>query len=54
MLEYELSPCSFCREYAVGMLQGLECLPEWMIEECRWDANPRTRALVLGADDSGT
>jgi hypothetical protein len=43
---YEQTPCSFCRYYAVDMLKGAKQVPNWMREECRWDADPRTRKVL--------
>lgn len=43
---YELTPCSFCRESVVRRLAEAAELPRWMAEECRFDANPDTVALV--------
>jgi HEAT repeat protein len=36
---YEYGPCSFCRWRSVGRLRKLGKLPDWMLEECRYDAN---------------
>lgn len=45
---YDLQPCSLCRHRAVESLLSLGPLPQWMMEECWWDADPETRKLVMG------
>ena len=37
---YQHTPCSLCREAALGFLAANACLPAWMAEECCYDANP--------------
>jgi hypothetical protein len=39
---YEDLPCSFCRETTVRNLVASGGLPDWMAEECRYDAEPET------------
>jgi hypothetical protein len=39
---YEDVPCSFCRGTAVSNLVASGGLPDWMAEECRYDAEPET------------
>jgi hypothetical protein len=46
LLGYERSPCSNCRHRFVDALIRLEALPDRLRQECRWDANADTRALV--------
>lgn len=36
---YERGPCSTCRRRIVEALISLEALPNWMREECKYDAN---------------
>ena len=43
---YELTPCSLCRGGLVKRLAEAGELPGWMAEECRFDADPDTVALV--------
>jgi len=37
---YENGPCSGCRGYAVDLLAKAGCIPEWMVKEGRYDAEP--------------
>jgi hypothetical protein len=46
LLLYEKGPCSSCREKTVDLMLWLDVLPEWVREECRYDANFDIRALV--------
>lgn len=43
---YEKGPCSLCREKTVDLMLWLDVLPEWVREECRYDANLDIRVLV--------
>lgn len=43
---YERNPCLLCRHRTVKRLLSLGPLPEWMVDECRYDADPETRRLV--------
>jgi hypothetical protein len=43
---YETNPCSFCRTYLVEHLHELESLPDWMLEEVKFDANFKLRQLA--------
>jgi hypothetical protein len=43
---YEHNPCSFCREANVESLHQLDALPDWMIAECRHDANYDLREWI--------
>jgi hypothetical protein len=36
---YERLPCSYCREFLVKTLHERDILPNWMLEECKYDAN---------------
>ena len=54
MLPYEREPCSFCRKQIVEDLVALDCMPPWMIAECRYDSYMTTRTLIeeaYGDDD---
>jgi len=42
LLAYEHSPCSICRSDAVEVLISINSLPNWMREECKYDANRTT------------
>jgi hypothetical protein len=44
---YEHNPCSFCREANVESLHQLDALPDWMIAECRHDANYDLREWII-------
>lgn len=43
---YERGPCSLCRFDFVKWLVQMQCAPVWMLHECRYDADERTRALA--------
>jgi len=47
---YERTPCSHCRSRAVRLLCGFGSLPGWMVDECRHDVHPGTRALSAAAE----
>ena len=49
---YEHTPCSCCREQAVKALLGRTQLPDWVRDECRFDANEGIRQLVRGDADA--
>jgi hypothetical protein len=51
-LIYENGPCSMCRCDCVRSLLACECLPEWMRQECRYDAVVDTRKMVKGLEVS--
>jgi hypothetical protein len=44
---YALNPCCFCRYYAAKLLRDRQVAPAWLIEECRFDAEPDTQKLFL-------
>lgn len=48
---YENSPHTNCREDFIKLLYQLDALPDWMREECRYDANSDIREAIeaLGA-----
>jgi len=52
-LLYENGPCSTCRESCVKHLIALNRLPEWMRQECRYDADSDTRELVATGTEPG-
>jgi hypothetical protein len=43
---YENNPCTNCRTKTVEQLAAIDRLPDWMREECRYDASEDTRNLV--------
>ncbi|MBW4604287.1 MAG: hypothetical protein KME29_33155 [Calothrix sp. FI2-JRJ7] len=43
---YEQSSCSICRQHIVDCLIKLATLPDWMINECQYDANENIRQDV--------
>lgn len=49
---YEHGPCTSCREKFVKRLMELNALPDWVSEECRYDANLDIRALVMRENGS--
>lgn len=54
LMLYERGPCSQCREQCVDLLESLAALPEWMIDECCYDANLdlREKMRARKAEDS--
>jgi len=46
LLLYENGPCSLCRSAFVKHLIALQRLPDWMRNECRFDAETEIRKLV--------
>ena len=46
ILLYEKNPCSNCRENFVCCLIKLDRIPDWMRNECRYDANSGTSEVV--------
>lgn len=42
-LLYEREPCTNCRRDAVELLRRLGALPDWLLEECRYDAGEYLR-----------
>ncbi len=47
---YEEGPCSLCRTSFVEKLLALGDMPDWMAEECLFDAEPDTVALLRSGD----
>jgi hypothetical protein len=43
---YERNPCTTCRIDVMEALVHHGCVPEWLAEECQYDAEPRVIALV--------
>jgi hypothetical protein len=48
---YERNPCAQCRGKVVEALYKLDALPDWIIEECRYDSDEDTRAFVASLTD---
>ncbi len=46
---YELGTCSQCRERVVKQLASLNAIPEWILEECKYDCNLDLRQWSLNA-----
>ncbi|MHB9038436.1 MAG: hypothetical protein ACYC64_17430 [Armatimonadota bacterium] len=46
MLVYERTPCSRCRNKSVELLQELDKLPHWIVQECVYDAAEETRQIA--------
>ncbi len=46
LLVYEKVPCALCRHTCLEIIQSLAEIPDWMIEECRYDSNSGTRELA--------
>ncbi|MGB0954041.1 MAG: hypothetical protein ACPG31_12540 [Planctomycetota bacterium] len=49
---YEYNPCMHCREGIVELMQEWETLPDWIAEECRFDAEEDVRKLVATGNSS--
>lgn len=49
---YERGPCSLCRHRFVKLLLDIRSAPDWLLEECRYDVDERTRALALTQQDT--
>jgi len=49
---YASTPCETCRFHAVRLLRQRLAAPDWLIKECRFDSNPRSRELAAEAADS--
>ncbi|MCA9087248.1 MAG: hypothetical protein KDA90_01295 [Planctomycetaceae bacterium] len=45
---YGSTPCQNCRFYAARLLHRQNVAPEWLIEECRFDADENCRQLFEG------
>ena len=43
---YRTNPCTLCRRDIVEWMTELACLPDWVANECRYDASAETRALI--------
>lgn len=46
LLLYEKGPCTLCRHRFVENLISIQRLPDWIREECRYDASDQIRKLV--------
>ena len=46
LLVYEKGPCSTCRRTCIETIQAVGIVPEWMIEECLYDAYSETREFA--------
>jgi hypothetical protein len=46
VIGYASTPCGFCREHFVRVLLGQNAAPEWLVEECRFDAATRIVASI--------
>lgn len=46
-IAYFHTPCQNCRSYAAELLFARKCVPDWMIQECRTDAEVDCRNLCL-------
>ena len=42
---YNKGPCAMCRHGVIENLESLNALPDWMIEECRYDSNSDIREM---------
>jgi len=49
---FENTPCSTCRSRAVRVLKSINALPDWIREECQFDADADTRELVAPKSES--
>jgi len=47
---YDRTPCGRCRHDTVTALAALDAAPPWMVEECRFDAEPDTVKLFISPD----
>ena len=43
ILVYEHSPCALCRNNSAEALLKCEQVPDWVLEECRFDVDEDTR-----------
>ena len=48
LFAYEHSPCSYCRGTCLRLLLTLHQVPNWVIEEARFDASPEVTGLCPG------
>ena len=51
LLFYELGFCTMCREGAVELLAEIGPLPDYILDECRYDAYDSTRELIREMGD---
>lgn len=50
---YEEDPCSYCRNGVVEKLAEMGGVPDWMAEECQFDAEPDTAKVINGDRSNG-
>jgi len=46
MIAYASTPCANCRSDSARLLHRRNAAPEWLTEECRYDASPECREVV--------
>jgi hypothetical protein len=46
LLAYEMTPCSMCRHSTVETIHSIYAVPDWMIEECLYEASSGLRELA--------
>jgi|GEM_PF-3202849 len=51
LLVFEKVPCALCRHTCLEIIQSLAEIPDWMIEECRYDADSGTREIAESLSD---
>jgi hypothetical protein len=51
LVVYEFGPCAMCREFIVHDMLKADLLPESIVAECRFDANPDIRQMAFERDD---
>jgi hypothetical protein len=49
VVAYAQNPCASCRGDAGRLLYSRNVAPPWMVEECKYDAEPDNRTLVANA-----
>jgi len=47
LVVYERTPCSRCRRHVVENLNKINRIPQWMIEECKFDSNYDLREAMI-------
>lgn len=53
LFAYEKTPCTNCRNTCIETILEISELPEWMIEECLYDAYSETRELAAKLKQAG-
>lgn len=51
LLCYFYTPCQECRYYAARLLHDRNVAPEWLIDECRYDANENCQSIGTATED---